>query len=209
LHAIHAAHAWGLLGISQSGKDLLYPGAQELIIGAIAFFALFAFMAKWVLPKANSVLTERQAKIQGELEKAEEAKKSADALLAQYRESLTGAKEESNRIIEDARKTAESLRLDLQRKAEEESKQIVARAQEEIRSERDRVFQELKAQVGELSLQLAGRVIGESLDRDRHMKLIDAYITDVGSLSTPPSGNRHGSNGDQAGGSGSGSESGE
>jgi len=102
LHAIHAAHAWGLLGISQSGKDLLYPGAQELIIGAIAFFALFAFMAKWVLPKANSVLTERQAKIQGELEKAEEAKKSADALLAQYRESLTGAKEESNRIITTA-----------------------------------------------------------------------------------------------------------
>jgi F-type H+-transporting ATPase subunit b len=187
----------GLLGISQSGKDLLYPSWEEIIIGAIAFFALFAFMAKWVLPRANKVLAERQAKIQGELEKAEEAKKAADALLAQYRESLSGAKEESNRIIEDARKTAESLRQDLQRKAEEESQQIVARAQEEIRAERDRVFQELKAQVGELSLQLAGRVIGESLDRDRHMKLIDAYITDVGSLSTPPSGNGHGTEGSE------------
>ena len=70
MHAIHAAHAWGLLGITQSGKDLLYPTGEELIIGAIAFFALFAFMAKWVLPRANKVLAERQSKIQGELEKA-------------------------------------------------------------------------------------------------------------------------------------------
>src|SRR5207237_5088529 len=90
-----------------------------------------------------------------------------------------GARDEANRIIEEGRKTAESMRHDLEAKAEEESKAIVAKAQDEIRAERDRVFQELKAQVGELSLQLAGRMVGESLDRDRHLRLVDDYISDL------------------------------
>src|SRR5690348_7945256 len=137
-----------------SDKKDLYPKAQELIVGAIAFGVLFVFMAKWVLPRANQVLEARRQKIQGDLEKAEEAKAAADKLLADYREQLAGAREEANRIIEEGRRTAQSLRADLEKKAEQEAQQIIARAQEEIRAERDRVFQELKVQVGELSLQL-------------------------------------------------------
>jgi F-type H+-transporting ATPase subunit b len=103
---------------------------------------------------------------------------------------LSGAREDANRIIEEARRTAESLRQDMTRKAEEEARGIVARAQEEIRAERDRVFQELKIQVGELSLALAGRMVGESLDRDRQLRLVDEYIAELQEMT--PSGNGHG-----------------
>ena len=181
------------VAISQSGKDLLYPKLSELILGAVAFFILFAFMYRWVIPQVNKMLEARRDKIQGDLEKAEEAKSEADKLLADYREQLSGARDEANRIIEEGRKTAESMRRDLEAKAEEESKAIVTKAQDEIRAERDRVFQELRAQVGELSLALAGRVVGESLDRDRHLRLIDSYIDELGSL--PSNGNRHGGEG--------------
>ena len=73
------------------------------------------------------------------------------------------------------------MRRDLQAKAEQESQAIVARAQEEIRAERDRVFQELRGQVGQIAVELAGRVVGESLDEDRHRRLIDDYIDQVAS----------------------------
>jgi F-type H+-transporting ATPase subunit b len=180
-----------IVAISESAKELLYPKAEELIVGAVAFTVLFVFMAKWVLPRINQVLEQRRQKIQGDLEKAEQAKGEAGKLLADYREQLQGAREESNRIIEEARKTAESLRKDMERKAEKESQGILAKAQEEIRAERDRVLQELKVQVGELSLQLAGRVVGESLDSDRHRRLVDDYIEELSSM--PASGNGNGS----------------
>ena len=67
----------------------------------------------------------------------------------------------------------------MHRKAEEESQAIVARAQEEIRAERDRVFQELRVQVGEIAVELAGRVVGQSLDKTAHERLIDEYIDQV------------------------------
>ena len=159
-------------------KDL-YPHVNELIVGLIAFAILFFFMWKWVLPRFGQVIEDRRQKIQGEMEKAEAARVAADKELADYRSQLAGARDEGNRIIEEARKTADQLRKDLQAKAEEESQATVARAQEEIRAERDRVFQELRAQVGEIAVELAGRVVGAELDKAAHERLIDEYIDQV------------------------------
>jgi len=160
-------------------KADLYPHWQELIVGALAFAVLFFFTWKWVLPRVNTMLEDRRQKIQGELENAERSKREADLMLGQYREQLAKAREDANQIIEEARKTADQLRRDLMAKSEQESQQVLVRAQEEIRAERDRVFQELRAQVAEIAVDLAGRVVGEELDRDRHERLIQDYIDQV------------------------------
>jgi F-type H+-transporting ATPase subunit b len=157
----------------------LYPHANELIVGAIAFAVLFVFVWKWVLPRLNTLLDERRERIQGQMEEAERARAEADDVRRRYESQLRDARGEANRIIEEARKTAESIRRDMLARAEDESRQVVARAQDEIRSERERAFEELKTTVGEISIQVAERVIGESLTKDRHMKLVDSYIDEL------------------------------
>jgi F-type H+-transporting ATPase subunit b len=161
-------------------KDL-YPAAGELIVGLIAFAVLFFFTWKWVLPRFRQVLDEREAKIKGELEKAEGERTDAQRLQEEYRQQLAGAREEANRIIEEARSTAEEVRRDLQARAEEQAQQTVARAQDEIRAERDRAFQELRDQVGTIAVELAERVVGETLDREAHERLIEEYLDEVAS----------------------------
>ena len=128
---------------SVSDKKDLYPQASELIVGAIAFAILFFFMWKWVVPRVNTLLEERRAQIQGQLESAEQTRQQAERELAEYRKQLANAREDANQIIEEARETADQFRRDIQAKAEEESRNIVARAQDEIRAERDRVFNEI------------------------------------------------------------------
>ena len=162
-----------------SEKADLYPKAAELITAALAFFILFFFFWKWVLPRVNKLLEERRQQIQGQLESAEETRKQAEQELADYRAQLANARDEGNRIIEEARTTADQLRRDLQANAEQEAQNTVARAQEEIRAERDRVFNELRTQVAEIAVDLAGRVVGQSLDKQTHEKLIDDYIEQV------------------------------
>jgi F-type H+-transporting ATPase subunit b len=164
-----------------SDKEDLYPHAAELLVGAVAFGVLFYFMWKWVIPRLNTLLDERRAQIQGQLESAEQTRQQADRELADYRSQLAGAREEANRIIEEARATAEQFRHDIQGKAEEESRLTVARAQDEIRAERDRVFNELRTQVGDIAVELAGRVVGAELDTTSHERLIDDYIDQVAS----------------------------
>ena len=159
-------------------KDL-YPAAGELIIGLLAFAVLFFFTWKWVLPRVRQVLEERRAAIQGEMEQAEATRKQADQQLEEYRAQIAGAREEANGIIEDARTTADQVRRDMLAKAEEEAQGRLDRAAEEIRAERDRAFQELRGQLGEIAVELAERVVGQSLDDEAHRRLIDEYIDEV------------------------------
>lgn len=162
-----------------SDKADLYPHWNELIMGAVCFAIVYFFMAKFVIPAMNKMLDERRAKIQGEMEKAEATRTEADHILSDYKSQLAGARDEANRIIEEARKTAEQLGKDMAVKADEQAQATVARAQEEIRAERDRVFQELRTQVGDIAVELAGRVVGQSLDKGGHERLIDDYIDQV------------------------------
>lgn len=157
----------------------LYPHWEELVVGAIAFAILFFFMSKWVLPRVNALLEERRAKIQGELEKAEQTRQAAEQELADYRTQLAGAREEANKIIEEARRTADQLRADLVAKAEQDAQATVDRARAEIRAERDRVFQELRTEVGQIAVELAGRVVGKEIDKQTHQRLIEEYIDEV------------------------------
>ena len=175
---------FAILAQEVSEKKDLYPGAAELILAAVAFFIIFFFFWKWVLPRVNTLLEERRQQIQGQLEEAEDTKRRADQELQEYRAQLANARDEGDRIIEEARKTAEQLRRDIQANAEQEAENTVVRAQEEIRAERDRVFSELRTQVGEIAVELAGRVVGQTLDPQAHERLIDDYIEQVASGET-------------------------
>jgi F-type H+-transporting ATPase subunit b len=168
-----------LLLAETSPPNPILPDKAELIFGTLAFAIVFGLIWKYAIPSFNKMLAERTVRIQGELEKAESTRTEADHVLADYKQQLAGARDDANRIIDEARKTAEQLRRDIQAKAEQESQATVARASEEIRAERDRVFSELRQQVGDLAVDLAGRVVGQSLDKAAHEKLIDQYIDSV------------------------------
>ena len=175
-------HILGLLAAETAPveeKNVILPDTAELIFGGIAILIVFGVLAWKALPALNAMLAERTEKIQGEMERAESTRTQADQVLAEYRQQLAGARDEANRIIEEARRTADQLRRDMEGRAEQEAQSIVARAGEEIRVERDRVFQELRAQVGDIAVELAARVVGQSLDPRAHERLIDEYIDQV------------------------------
>jgi F-type H+-transporting ATPase subunit b len=157
----------------------ILPEPGELIFGALAFLLVFWVLARYAFPRLNEAMKARTEKIQGDLEKAEGARSEAESALKSYEEQLREARAEAGRIIDDARKTAEKMRQDLLAKAEDEARQVVSKAQEEIQGERERAFQELRRQVGELTVDLAERVVGENLNKERQLKLVDGYIEEL------------------------------
>jgi F-type H+-transporting ATPase subunit b len=168
--------------VEEEEHNPILPEADELIFGSLAFIVVFVVLARYAFPRLNKGLKDRQEKIRGDLERAEGARKEAESSLQRYERQLQEARAEAGTIVEDARKTAEQMRRDLLAKAEDESRQIVARAQEEIRAERDRAIQELRVTLAETSVDLAARVVGESLDRERQIRLVDEYIDEVAGM---------------------------
>ena len=144
-------------------KRFVLPHGDELIWGSLAFAILFGFLVWKAFPSINKMLAERQAKIRSGLESAENSKQEADRMLEQYRRQLDEARGDAQKIIDEAKRTAESLRKDLVEKSEREAQEIVARARADVAGERDRAMQALRTTVGELSIDLASRVIGREL----------------------------------------------
>ena len=162
--------------------SLVLPEMSELIAGIIAFAIVFFFVWKWALPAINRTLEQRQAAITGQIEEAEKAKREAESLLADYRGQLAEAKSEGNKIIEEARQSAEQLKTDVLTKAEADAEQIRTKAREEAAGEKARALAEAKSQVGDISVDLAGRIVGESLDGKAHKALIEGYLADLEKL---------------------------
>lgn len=166
-----------------SGTDLLLPAPAELIFGAIAFLLVFTVLKTKAFPKIKEAMAEREAAVRNSLEAAETAKIEAEREAQQYRAQIGDARSEANRIVEDARGQAEQVRRELIAKAEKEAQAIVARAQEQIGAERDRTIQELQTTIGRMSVELAERVVGRSIDAAAQKDLVDSYIREVAGMS--------------------------
>jgi F-type H+-transporting ATPase subunit b len=158
----------------------ILPATNELIVGIIAFLVLLGVLWRVALPRADQVLRERTENIEGKLKHAEQEREQAEELLRRYRERLSSAEDEAQRIIDEARANAERLRRDLMAKAEQEADRVIEQGREAIRGERDRAVRELRTEVGTLAVELATRVVGDSLDRERQLRLIDQYIEQLG-----------------------------
>lgn len=176
-------NGWILAAESEGGGGspfgVILPEPAELVYGFIAFAIVYFVLSKLAFPRINSVLDDRTAAIQGRMEEADRAKREADALKTRYDEQLSDARSESNRIIDEAKSTAESLRRDIVAKAEAEAQTIVSRAQNEVAIERERALQELRSEVGALSVQLAAKIVEKELDPAAHQHLVDQYIQEL------------------------------
>lgn len=161
------------------GLALLLPEWPELVAGIIAFAILYFFVWKWVWPHLTKMLETRQTAISEELTAAEKAKVEAESLRADYQSQLAEARAEGGRIIEEARQSAEKLRVDIVAKAEADADQIRAKARDEAENEVSRALAEAKGQVGDISVELAAKILGESLDQSAHQALIDRYLADL------------------------------
>ncbi len=162
--------------------DKIIPLTSELLVSLVSFAVLFVVMWKFALPPITKMLDERAEKIKDSLEQAEQTRVEAERLLGEYKEQLAEARLESNRVIEQGRKVAETMKDEIVAKANEEREAILARAREEIQSEKRVALAELQASVADLSVAVAGRIIGSTLSAADHAALIEKYVAEVGTL---------------------------
>jgi len=158
----------------------ILPATNELIWGAASFLVLLLALWKFGIPAVTKMSNERTERIRTSLDEAESAKTEAQTVLADYQRQLADARNESARIVEEARQQAEQVRRDLVARAEAEASELRSRNAEQVAAEAGRVQGELQQQVAGLAIELAERVVGANLDREANLRLIEDYINSVG-----------------------------
>jgi F-type H+-transporting ATPase subunit b len=155
----------------------ILPIWQELVVGLVAFGILAFVLMKFVFPRMEAVFQARVEAIEGGIKKAEEAQAEAARLLEQYKAQLAEARTEAARIRDEARADAEGIRQDVLAKAQEERDRIIAAGRESLAAERQTIIRELRAEVGTLAVDLASRIVGESLaDEARQRGTVERFL---------------------------------
>ncbi len=163
-----------------SSQDPLIPTLTELIIGAVSFFIVFGVLGKVLLPRAQQLLRERTDQIEGGLERAEEAQAEAARVLERYRQQLAEARHEAARLREEAREQGAQIIAEMREEAQAEARRLTEAANAQIQAERQQALISLRAEVGALATDLAGRIVGESLqDEARQSRVVDRFLDDL------------------------------
>ena len=162
------------------GENVLLPATHDFLWSSVVFVVLLVLFRRFVLPKYLSVLDERADKIQCGLERAERAQAEADARLKEYGDQLAEAREEAGRIREQARGEGAGIIAEMRERAQVEATRVTEQAQRQLEAERQQAVAQLRGEVGRLAVDLAGRVVGESLtDEDRQRRVVDRFIADL------------------------------
>ena len=164
-----------------SGKDNpLIPATPELIVGIIAFVLLFLFLRAKVFPVFERVYAERTEAIEGAIEKAAADRAEAQVLLERYRAQLAEARDEAGRIRTEAQSQRAEIVEEARVEARAEAARILESATAQIASERQQALAELRREVGTLAVDLASRVVGESLQDDaRRNGTVERYLSEL------------------------------
>ncbi|AQQ15033.1 ATP synthase subunit b [Corynebacterium glaucum] len=165
--------------------SILLPAPYDVVWSLVVFIIVFLLFWKYVLPKFQEVLAEREDRIKGGIERAEVAQKEAKAALEKNNAELAEARAEAAEIREAARARGKEIEAESRLRAEEESRRIVEAGEKQLQASREQVVSELRNEMGQNSINLAERLLGTELsDSTRRSNTIDDFLSELDNVST-------------------------
>ena len=167
---------------AEGGVQAILPKMNEFIPMLVAFIILWIVLAKFGWPAFDKMLKKREDTIRTSLESSEAARIESERVLEEYKAQLADAKNQAAEIIAEAKKTGEAVKADITDKAMKEADAMIAKAKDAIEAEKKQAISELQASAADLSVNVAGRVIGEDLTDEEHMRIVERYLAEAGSI---------------------------
>ncbi|WP_067646211.1 F0F1 ATP synthase subunit B [Nocardia harenae] len=164
------------------GEDVnpLLPETYDIVWSIVCVVIIGFVFYKYVIPRLTKVLDERSDKIEGGIARAEAAQEEAKQTLQQYQQQLTDARTDAARIREEARTQGQQILAQLRAEAQAESDRIVASGHAQLEAQRQQILTELRSEVGRTAVDLAEKIIGQSVsDEAKQAASIDRFLNEL------------------------------
>ncbi len=162
-----------------ANTNLLDPNYGLMVWTLVVFVGLFLILKFFAFGPILKSVEAREQALQDAINAAKRDREEAARLLAEHRANLAASRDESQKIIADARVAAERVRAELVEQAHGEQASMLARARQEIESEKTRAIAELRREAVELAIAGASKVIEKNLDEDSNRRLVESFLASV------------------------------
>ncbi len=166
--------------LAAEGDSIFIIPNGTIIAELVGFLIVLFVIRRYVVPPLTKAMNERQESIRSQIESAERAQAEAQRTLEEYRAQLADARAEAGRFREEAREQGRAILEELRGKAQEEAARITATGESRLAAERQQVVAALRAEIGELAVVLAEKIVGTSLaDDSRQHAVIDKFLDEL------------------------------
>jgi len=167
---------------AESSSNFLVPNGT-FIVELVIFLIILAVFWRYMVPPVQKAMAGRQEMIRRQIEENRKAHELLEQADAKYREVLAEARTEAAKIRDEARAEAGKIKAELREQADREVAQIRQRGEEQLATQREQVLRQLRSEIGDLAVTLAGRIVGESMaDEARRRGTVDRFIEELDAL---------------------------
>ncbi|MCH7811463.1 MAG: F0F1 ATP synthase subunit B [Chloroflexi bacterium] len=149
-----------------------------LVAQLVNFFILLVLLRIFLYRPILNVLDRRAQRIREGLEAADKSKEQASQAEQEVAKQLEEARQQNQASIAQAQETASRIQEEARAQARREADALLERARGEIQLERDQAIAELRQEFADLTVSAAEKVIGQSLDRRAHERLIEEVLAE-------------------------------
>ncbi len=172
-----------LAAAAEDGAELpnpLIPAVYDIVWSSVVFVVLLTFFWFKVLPGFKKMLDERAKAIEGRLAEAEAAQRSAEERTAFIEAEQAKLRSESSSIREEARSEGAAILAEMKAQAAAEAERLQQTVKNSLEAEREVAQRVLRAEIGELAIELASRIVGQKLQEDAVAnKVVDDFIAEL------------------------------
>jgi F-type H+-transporting ATPase subunit b len=154
--------------------------AYKFLIVGLNLLILYFFLKKILFKPVTQFMEDRTKSIKDALDHADNTKNEAGKLKQQYEDKLRAAKDEGDKILNDARVKANKEYDSIMNAAKQDAQGVMTRAREEIDRERAQMIKDVRNQVASLALAAATKVIEVNMDTTSNRALVDKFINEEG-----------------------------
>ena len=160
--------------------SILTPDLGLLFWMLLAFLVVFFVLAKYGFPAIIGMVEERKNYIDESLRKAHEASERLGNIQLEGESILQEARRKQAQVLKEAADTRDAIIAKAQEKAREEGNRLIAEAKAEIENEKQAAISDIRAQVAELSVKVAEKILRKELASDAvQMETIDRLLDEV------------------------------
>ena len=160
--------------------SLITPAFGLFFWMTVVFLIVLVILKKWGFPVIVNMVNERKEYIDSSLAKAHEATEKLANIQKEGEALLQEAREKQAQILKEAKETHDAVVARADADAREQANKLLSEAKAQIENEKASAIREIRAQVAELSVQIAEKVVRQNLSSDKaQMQLIDKLLDEV------------------------------
>jgi F-type H+-transporting ATPase subunit b len=166
--------------VAASGGSFLITPNVGLMVWTLLLFGLsMLILWKYAFPRIGEALDRRQRAIELSIDEADQIRRKADELLAEYRERLAEARQQAEEIVDRARKTGEAHERESEEQAKTRRERLLEQTRRDIELETQRAIQEIRREVADLTVMATERVTRKTLTEADQRRLVEETLKEI------------------------------